>query len=303
MPLRTYARLAAGMALFGSATPVSRLVGQELPAALASGMRMLTAAAVLVPAVVLASRRHGTRWPRLDVGDRWRVAAIAAVGTVGFTLLLFYGLRIVPGAVGAVVMATTPAITALGAVLFLHDRLDRWTAAGVGLAVVGVVAVNLGGQGSSGTSGATALWVGSLLVLGAVCCEAAYTLLGKRLTADLTPVQIAAAAAVVSLVLFLPWAAVQAWSFDWTGPSWTDWLAVLWWGAATMGLGSVLWFRGMMQVSGTTASGFMAVMPVSALLLSYLLLDERFRWVHAVGMAVVLVGLATVAYRDSRSQG
>jgi drug/metabolite transporter (DMT)-like permease len=38
----------------------------------------------------------------------------------------------------------------------------------------------------------------------------------------------------------------------------------------------------------------MAVMPVSALLLSYLLLGEAFQWSHVLGMALVLVGLAFV---------
>lgn len=38
----------------------------------------------------------------------------------------------------------------------------------------------------------------------------------------------------------------------------------------------------------------MGVMPVSALLLSYLLLGESFEPIHAVGIAAVLAGLAAV---------
>ncbi|HEU4913628.1 MAG TPA: DMT family transporter [Actinomycetes bacterium] len=299
--LTTYALLFGGMALFGSATPVSKLVGEDFPSMLASGLRMLTAAAVLVPFLV---RQQGRRWwPQADRADWARLVGIAAIGTVGFTLLLFFGLQKVPGAVGAVIMATTPAVTALGAVLFLRDRLDRWTGLGLAMAVAGVVAVNLGEDTGSGADLTTAaLWVGSLLVLGAVCSEAAYTLLGKRLTADLSPVQIASVAAVLSLLIFLPWAIVQAVGFDWSGPAWTDWVAMVWWGAGTMGLGSVLWFRGMMRVAATTASGFMAVMPVSALLLSYVLLGEDFAWVHLAGMAGVLAGLAAIVYRDAHTE-
>ena len=43
----------------------------------------------------------------------------------------------------------------------------------------------------------------------------------------------------------------------------------------------------------------MGVMPVSALVLSYVLLDEPFRWIHLAGMAVVLAGILAV----SRSGG
>lgn len=298
----TYGLLAAGMALFGSATPVSKIVGAAFPAMLGSTLRMLTAAVVLLP--VLVVQRHRGDDGRgiagllatLDRRDWLLVLGIAAVGTFGFTLLLLYGLRVVPGAVGAIVMATTPAVTAIGSVLFLHDRLDRWKAAGIGLAVAGVVAVNLGG-GAGGAGGN--LWLGSLLVFGAVCCEAAYTLLGKRLSADLSPVAIASLAAVLAGVLFAPLALAELRGFDWSQPTWGDWLAVAWWGAGTMGLGSLLWFRGVMRVAGTTASGFMAVMPVSALLLSYVLLGESFSWIHVVGMAGVLAGIAAVTRGDA----
>lgn len=52
------------------------------------------------------------------------------------------GTRRAPGAVGAVVMATTPAVTALGAVVFLRERLDRARVLAVTLALAGVVVVN-----------------------------------------------------------------------------------------------------------------------------------------------------------------
>ena len=295
--LSTYVLLVVGMALFGSATPVSKLVGEVFPSMVASGLRMLTAAAVLIPVLAVRRVTPGNAPPRISGKDWLLLAGIAAVGTFGFTLLLFYGMRQAPGAVGAVVMAATPAVTALGAVVFLHDRITTWKIVGLGLAVAGVVAVNLGGP-SSGSG--NAVWVGSLLVFGAVCCEAVYTLLGKRLTADLSPLAIAVWAAVGAAVLFAPFAVVQGVGFDWTAPGWSDWAALVWWGTGTMGLGSVLWFRGVMRVSGTTASGFMAVMPISALLLSYLLLGEAFAWTHLVGMAAVAAGIAAVAYSDLR---
>ena len=289
------------MALFGTATPVSALVGDAFPAILGSALRMATAAIVLLPLYVLQRRKQGEPLlPRLDRRDWGLVLGIAAVGTFGFTLLLLFGLRIAPGAVAAVVMALAPVVTAVGAVVFLHDRLDRWKIAGLVVAVTGVVVVNLaGGSGGGGGDGGAAVWVGSLLVFGAVCCEAAYSLMGKRLTADLSPLAIASLAAVLAGVLFAPIAVAQAVGFDWSQPAAGDWIAVIFWGAGTMGLGSVLWFRGMMRTSGTTASGFMAVMPVSALLGSYLLLGESFQWIHLVGMAGVLAGIAAIVKSDA----
>jgi len=67
------------------------------------------------------------------------------------------------------------------------------------------------------------VWLGSLLAFGAVCSETAYPLLGKRLTADLSPLAIAVLAAVLAAALFLPFAALQSVGFDWSAPGWTDW--------------------------------------------------------------------------------
>lgn len=290
------ALLIGGMACFGSATPVSRIVGRSFPVWLGSGLRMAVAAAVLVP-VLVAVRGSAHRSVRdvvvsLDRRDWSLLAGIAAIGTFGFSAFMLVGMREAPGAVGAVVMATTPAVTAIGAVLFLGDRLGRLRVAAIALALAGVVLVNLGADAAQGSGDRIVL--GSALVFAAVVCEATYSLMGKRLSADLTPLMIATAAAVLALLLFLPVAIWDAAGFDWTEPSGGQWMAVVWWGAGTMALGSWLWFEGMARVAAGTAAAFMGVMPISALVLSYVLLGEEFEWIHLAGMVLVLAGLAAV---------
>lgn len=49
--------LVGGMVCFGSATPVSALVGRHVPVGMASFLRMAVASAVLVPAALLSSER------------------------------------------------------------------------------------------------------------------------------------------------------------------------------------------------------------------------------------------------------
>lgn len=301
-PKRIYPTLALGMALFGSATPISKLVGDAFPAFLASGARMLTAIVVLLPIAVVVSRSSDA--PLFDVPlreltktDIFLLLGIGLVGTFGFTLFLFYGLREAPGAVSAVVMGTAPAVTAIGSRIFFKDEIDRFKMLGIGLAVAGVVAVNLGPTGGSGGN----VLMGAALVLAAVCCEAAYTLLGKRLSADLSPLSMTLLATLIAGVAFLPLALVQAPGLDLGEVAAGDWVALGWWGAGTMGLGSIVWFTGVKRASGVTASAFMAVMPVSALILSYLLLDESFRIAHAVGMTGVLLGLGAVMYGNHRA--
>lgn len=294
VPWSTYASLALGMAVFGSGTPVSKLVTSAFPVFLASGLRMALAALILLP-FVLADRADVRRFDR---GDWTRVAAIAAIGMFGFSVFMLFGMQQVSGVVGSVVMSTTPAVTALGAFVFLRERLGRVKAAAIGLAVAGVLVLHLGGRSGSDAGGNPLL--GMLLVFGAVCGEAGYTLLGKRASEHARPVTVAGLAAIIATALFLPFALYQWPDFDAGRTMPRDWIALGWWGLGTMALGSVLWYRGVAKVPGGTAAGFMGVMPVSALLLSYLLLGEPFVWIHLVGFAIVFASVLLIAREHAR---
>lgn len=290
------------MAIFGSGTPISKVVTGGFPVFVASFARMLLAAAVLVPMMLLARRRY-SGWeravPRIPGADWARLAGIAVAGMFLFSVFMLYGMQEVSGAVGGIVMATTPAATAIGAILFLGDRLDRWSAVAIAAAVAGVLAVNLGGTG--GGEGGDVL-LGSALVFGAVCGEAAYTLLGKRVSADLEPITIAALAALGATVLFALPAALQVGEVEWSAIDTSEWAALTWWGIGTMALGSALWYAGVAKAPGLTASAMMGVMPVSALVLSYVLLGESFEWIHLVGMIAVLFGIAAVVQGERKRE-
>jgi uncharacterized membrane protein len=284
--------LIAGMVCFGSATPVARIVGDEVPVGLATCLRMAIAVLVLALALTLAGRRRLGEL-RSDVSgfersDVIRLLVLGLVGTVAFTVLMLAGMQRAPGSVAAVVMAATPAVTAIGATIFLRESMPHRTLLAVALAVAGITLVNLGTR----TSGGDAIVVGSVLVFGAVCSEATYTLVAKRLASDIDAVSLTFLAAAIATVATLPWALFDGLGFDWYRPSLGDWVAVVWWGAGTMALGSWLWFRGLQRSSGANAAPYMGVMPVSALLLSYVLLEEPFEWIHVAGMAIVLLGLA-----------
>lgn len=72
---------------------------------------------------------------------------------------------------------------------------------------------------------------------------------------------------------------------------------------ATDALAPVLWYRGARKAPGGLAAGAMAIMPLSALGLSYRLLDEAFRWMHVVGFGMVFARLVLMILEHSRDGG
>ncbi len=288
-----YLQLALGMALYGSATPISRIITQAFPIFLAPAFRMGIAALILVP--FAWSQRDVLR----DLSRRdWLVlGAITLTGMFGFSLLMLLGMNLVSGVVGSIIMSTTPAVTALGAFIFLGDQFGWRRITAVVLAVVGVLILQVSSAG--GDNGSNVL-LGSALVFGAVCCEASFTLLAKFTSKQLSPLLITTITSLMAAVLFVPLAAWDLRSFDFSQPQLGDWLALLWWGAGALALGTIIWYTGVKQVAGSIAAGFMGVMPVSALVLSYVLLGEAFQWIHIIGFAIVFGGVLLIANAHQR---
>ena len=47
----------------------------------------------------------------------------------------------------------------------------------------------------------------------------------------------------------------------------------------------------------------MGVMPASALILSYVLLGEEFRWIHLLGFGIVFAGVLLISWEHARMSG
>ena len=285
------------MILFGSATPVSKIVTDAMPVFVGSLLRVALGALALAPFALprLEKLKNASR------GDVAAMAAIALFGMVGFSAFMLYGMRMISGVGGAVVMAMTPAVTAAAAIVFFGEKATKIKLAALALAVGGVLILHVTGSAGGSGEGGKAL-LGMAMIFAAVCCEAAYTLLGRKVSADISPVLVAFVAAASSIPLFALAAAFQWSGFDPGAIEAREWAAVAWYGAGTLALGTTLWYAGLAKTQGSVAAVFMGLMPVSALVLSYLLLGEAFRWVHLPGFGVVFASVLLISREHMRHE-
>lgn len=290
-----FLQLAAGMATFGSATPISKIVTQAMPVFIGSVLRVTLGALVLLP--FMRSRWHKVR--QIERKDWIILSLIAVFGMFGFSALMLYGMRQVSGVTGAIVMSTAPAVTAAASMLFMGDTPTWRKFLAIALAVAGVVVLRVSGSGSVDESAESIAWFGVALVFAAVCCEAAYTLLGKKISDHVDPLLVSFLASALSIPLFVPFAVWQWTQFYPSAVDISAWLALLWYGAGTLALGSVLWYSGVAKAEGSVAAVFMGIMPVSALVLSYVLLGEAFMWSHLLGFSIVFAGVLVISWEHA----
>ena len=290
-PLATaYAQLALAMILVGANVGVAKVLAESLPIALIAFLRCALACLVLWP---LARALEG--FPALSVPVLRNLFLQAIFGTAIYNAGLLAGLRLTTALEGGLVLATLPAVVALGSFLILRERLlpRQWLAAG--LAGAGMAAITLARLG--GEDGGSAL--GNALVLLGVCGEAAYVLLAKRI-AGLAPVITASFwMQVFSAGVLLPFALP---GFSALGELASGQIALLlvFHSLTASVLCLLLWYEGLKRVPAGVAGVFTAFLPASAAVVAVVFLGEDFLAVHAVGFGLMMVSMLLATWPGRR---
>src|SRR5690606_34440087 len=174
------------MAIYGSSTPVSKIVTEGFPVYAGSFLRVLVGFLVLLPFLI----KERNTLKSISKKDWMLLGVISVVGVFLFSIFMLEGMKRVSGVVGSIVMSTTPAVTALGAFLFYKESFGIRKILALALAIVGVVIINLSHGMDDGGISTGSLILGSAMIFGAVLGEVCFTLVGKKVTDNLNPILI-----------------------------------------------------------------------------------------------------------------
>ncbi|TWJ25331.1 DMT family transporter [Micromonospora endolithica] len=247
----------------------------------------VAAGAVTLLVVLALLRDRLPREPRI-----WaHLFVIAALGVAVPFTLFGYGEQRVESMLAGIWNATTPLVVLPMAVLvFRTERLTARRALGLALGFAGVLVVLGVWEGIGG-----AHFAGQLMCFGAAACYgvaipyqrrfvAGSTHSGVSLSAAQLLVAMAQLAVVAPLVAGAPPAP--------TGLSPEVVASVLTLGALGTGLAFVINLRNIRLAGASTASTVTYLIPVFAVLVGAVVLDERVTWHQPVGALIVLLGVA-----------
>ncbi len=220
---------------------------------------------------------------------------MALSGQVIFTVLVLIGLRYTGGIEAGLITSTSPAMMILAAFVLFGERPTAVQLTSVACVVTGIVIINgvpmLTGVTDAGDVDTNLKWLGNLCMVGSVTGEAFFLLLRKQLPNTLSNLAVTAYLCVLGFVLFLPMAVIQSIGFDYTGVSLRGWICIVYFGAVFTVLAYYFWFKGVQIVPGNIAGMFTAVMPVSAVILSCILLRESLALHHLAGGTLILAAI------------
>ncbi|MBV9228535.1 MAG: DMT family transporter [Chloroflexi bacterium] len=292
-----YIQITGAMAIVGSNIVVGKLIAVSFPLFIATTLRFALALIILLPLVLKMERKL----PTVRKKDLLFIFLLAFAGNFLYSIFLLYGLKLTTAAESGIISGTAPVVTAALSYLFLRERIGRNKVVGIALVILGIIIINLA---ESPSHGATRSLLGDLLICGSVVAEALWTTFGKAVSSKVSPLVLASLTIFFGFVMFLPLGIYQSIGFPLTSLPLTSWLAVAYYGLVGTVGAYLLWYQGMPKVPASTVGVFTGLVPVSAVLLSYILLKEPFVWSHPLGMLCVLIAIVciTISPPDGSSQ-
>ena len=297
-----YACLALSMALVGSYVALSKPLAAIFPVLLLAWLRFGIGGVAM-----LHWLKKPPDEPPLTPRTRRLLFLESFLGNFLFTLCMITGVKLTTAVSAGVILAAIPAVVAVLSWLFLRERVAPRVWAGVACAVLGIALVALSkpehavqlAQGGAPHQAPDLQWLGQLLLVGAVLCEASYAVIGKSLTASLSPRRISALINGWGFVLSTPFGLWLAWRFDFGAVPASMWVLLVFYALAACMWTVWLWMTGLKSVPAAQAGVFTVLLPISAAAVGVVALGERLSTLQLLAYGVALTGvlLATLPSR------
>lgn len=224
---------------------------------------------------------------KASTSDRLRLMGLGVLGHCVYQVLFINGIALTRAGTASLVVAASPAVVALVARAYGHEKLRLRAVAGIALSISGVVLVISGSISSEGSSHL----VGDLMILAAVVAWAFYTTWLLPFTRRVDAIRLAAwtlLGGVIPLVVIATPALLRT---EWTAMTALTWGAVAYSGLGAMVVGYLLWYRGVHEIGPTRTAMFGNLQPIVALLVAWAALAEVPTLFQGAGAATVIGGL------------
>ena len=302
--LAAFACLALSMSLVGSYVGLSKSLVAVFPVFLLAWLRFGIGGLAML---------HWLRKPADEAAMTEQIKRLmfleSFLGNFLFSICMLYGVSLTSAVATGVIMASIPASVAVMSWVFLRERIGLRVGTAVACAVLGIALVSLVKPDLSpppwANTGASFLpWMdtallGNLLIIGAVICEAAYAVIGKKLTGSVGPKRIASLINLWGFALVTPLGIYQALQFNFATVSGNMWLLLVFYAVAASVWTVWLWMTGLQTVPASQAGVFTVMLPISAAAVGVLLLGERMTSLQLLAFGIALLGvvLATLPER------
>ena len=285
---------------------------------------------VVLPVFLLAWLRFGigglamTRWlkkpvdePPMSLQTKKLLFLESFLGNFMFSICMLFGVSMTNAVSAGVIMAAIPAVVGVMSWVFLREqiRLRVWVAmafGAVGIALYSLsksehtieylrrLGIDLMVKNDTAMPTSNNSFLGTLLLCCAVLCEAAYAVIGKKLTVALSPKRISALINLWGFLLMTPLGLFAAWQFDFAAVHQGTWLLLVFYALAASVWTVWLWMTGLQVIPAAQAGVFTVFLPISAALVGVFVLGESLNTLQLIAFGIALLGVILATLPSQR---
>lgn len=223
-------------------------------------------------------------------------ATLGGVGYGGQAASFFTALTLAPAGLVALLLYLHPALVAILAVLFLHERVTAVRVVALLLALAGMTLTVAPVLTGDGVDAFPNLPLGIALGVAAAGIYSVYIVIGTRVGERVEPLALSMVVVASAAVVFVVAAAMKGPVLPHSAAGWT---AVVGIALVSTVAAITLFFAGLARIGPTRTSTLSTIEPVFTVMLAAVLLGERIEPIQLVGGAFILGAVVMLARAPS----
>jgi len=280
-----YAKLLLTAIFWGGTFIAGRSVSQNIGPFSIAFLRFAVASILLA---LLTWKIEG-KFPPLKKSQIIPVILLGMTGIFTYNVMFFKGLKIIEAGRASLIVATCPVFITIASALLLKEAINLMKAFGIVISVLGAIIVITKGHLREIFAGS--LGWGEFYIFCCVLSWVAYSLIGKVVMNDLSPIVSVFYSTVVGVIALFTPAYFEGLIQNINRHYVSDWLNILYLGIFGTVIGFVWYYEGVNQIGPMKAGLFINFVPISAVLLAFVILREPITASLLAGTVLVISGV------------
>lgn len=270
--------------LAGSSIVMCKVLTRVLPPYIIAFLSLTIAILILLP----LQKNYMHELKSITKREFFLMIMQAITGIVLTRVLTLYGLRYISAINTGLINSSTPAVMIIFSIFTFKEKPKLLSYTAIVFTIAGMIVINYFSVNSAGEKSSI---IGILLIFGAVVSEVLMTVFRKMTRENISSITNTTILFLISIFILLPFVIIELKSFSLLSIKTKDIVVILLYGIFGSAIAYLLWGRGVLKVSTVKVGIGLAMIPLSAVLLSTIILKENFTVMHFVGALFCIGGI------------
>lgn len=280
-----YLKLFLTAVLWGGTFIAGRAIAQGVTPFNAAFIRFAMASFFLL----LITRQVEGTLPSVKKNQITPLLLLGATGVFFYNILFFSALHHIQAGKASLIIANNPILITLLSALIFKERLNTIKCIGILMSVTGALVVISDGHIMNFIE--SGFGKGEILTVGCVASWVAYSLIGKQVMSDLSPLVSVCYSSVAGTVMLMFPALINGSFSEILSYGTVEWFSLFYLAFFGTVLGFLWYYEGIREIGAMKSSVFINFVPVSAIIFSYFMLNEPVGKSLLIGAALVISGV------------